>query len=326
MADVYEMFWDCAFCDAKALLGKTHRHCPNCGAPQDPKKRYFPPPGQEVRANDTYDGVDKVCPACATPNGAKAHHCRQCGSPLDEGKDVARVADRVQNPLGPAPAAPPKKTGRFPRWLLAVLGGVGVLCCGTSLVATLWTKGDQATVQALTWARTVDVEVLREETDSAWCDQLPSGARVTSRSREQRDTKRTPDGQDCETRDVDRGDGTFERKQVCQTRYREEPIYDDRCHYLVQRWRTARTERSAGGRAEPPAWPAARLTREGSCLGCERLGARKETLSAALVDSGGKDHACELDAARWQALREGGRYPVEVRVMTGGVVCDSLKP
>ena len=39
----YEMFWDCEYCGSSKLLGITHRHCPNCGAPQDPEKRYFPP-------------------------------------------------------------------------------------------------------------------------------------------------------------------------------------------------------------------------------------------------------------------------------------------
>src|SRR5262249_25412891 len=59
---VFEMFWDCEFCDTKALLGKTNRHCPSCGAPQDAKRRYFPPEGQEVAANTTYDGADLTCP------------------------------------------------------------------------------------------------------------------------------------------------------------------------------------------------------------------------------------------------------------------------
>ena len=38
----YQMLWDCSYCDSKKLLGITHRHCPGCGAPQDPSKRYYP--------------------------------------------------------------------------------------------------------------------------------------------------------------------------------------------------------------------------------------------------------------------------------------------
>ena len=38
--------------NTKALLGDSHRHCPTCGAAQDPTKRYFPEPGTEVEARN----------------------------------------------------------------------------------------------------------------------------------------------------------------------------------------------------------------------------------------------------------------------------------
>ena len=58
----YEMLWDCPCCSTPKLLGITHRHCPNCGAPQDATKRYFPPAGEEVAVeNHPFQGKDKVC-------------------------------------------------------------------------------------------------------------------------------------------------------------------------------------------------------------------------------------------------------------------------
>ncbi|MFZ2308904.1 MAG: hypothetical protein WAW34_16345 [Rhodoferax sp.] len=48
----YEMLWDCAQCNTKGLLGDSHRHCPTCGAAQDPTKRYFPKEGEEVEAKN----------------------------------------------------------------------------------------------------------------------------------------------------------------------------------------------------------------------------------------------------------------------------------
>ena len=48
----YEMLWDCTQCNTLGLLGDSHRHCPTCGAAQDPTKRYFPKPGEEVETND----------------------------------------------------------------------------------------------------------------------------------------------------------------------------------------------------------------------------------------------------------------------------------
>ena len=38
----YEMLWDCEYCDMPKLLGVSQRFCPNCGAAQNPDKRYFP--------------------------------------------------------------------------------------------------------------------------------------------------------------------------------------------------------------------------------------------------------------------------------------------
>src|SRR6185436_13230966 len=138
---VYEMFWDCAFCDTKALLGKTNRFCPNCGAPQDPAKRYFPEAGKEVKANTEYEGVDVSCPACQTPNGAKAKCCKHCGSPLNEAGKVALVA-RQSNAPKPPPPAPPKKSGAMPY----VLGAFGVLLIAGITVSLMWKKEVKVTV------------------------------------------------------------------------------------------------------------------------------------------------------------------------------------
>src|SRR5688572_11159855 len=91
------MLWECGACGTRGLLGKTNRQCPNCGAPQDPAKRYFPPPGQEKEAvNHTFDGVDKACPSCHTPNGARANNCRNCGTPLEGAAGVSLVIPGAQ--------------------------------------------------------------------------------------------------------------------------------------------------------------------------------------------------------------------------------------
>lgn len=47
----FEMLWDCDHCDARGLLAKSQRHCANCGAPQNPDKRYFPREGEERRVD-----------------------------------------------------------------------------------------------------------------------------------------------------------------------------------------------------------------------------------------------------------------------------------
>lgn len=317
---VFEMLWDCAHCDTPNLLGKTNRYCPVCGAPQDPKRRRFPAPGQETAVNTSFDGSDRSCPACDTPMGAKAAHCRHCGSPMDGAAQVKRLADRTDAPP-PQAAAPSAPKRRWP-WVAA---GVAVaMLCGVCGVGALWTKASKATVSGHSWTRAIDVERFGPVDESAWCDELPGGAYEVSRSRKQRSTEKIADGETCTTRDIDRGDGTFERKQECKPKYKEKPVHDDYCAFKVDRWAKARTVSAKGTRAEAPAWPQVAGLRGGASVGSEREGARRETYTVTLKGPKGEAWSCDVAAAKWTALEVGSTRDVKVRVMTGGVDCGSL--
>src|SRR5262245_30977710 len=132
---VYEMLWDCKYCSHKKLLGLTHRFCASCGAPQDPNARYFPPDNEKVAVKDhPFVGADVHCPACRQPMSRSAKCCTNCGSPIDQGAQVALKADVVvpgpqgfapgMTPMGMAAASPPKKSNAL---LFGILGGVGLL-------------------------------------------------------------------------------------------------------------------------------------------------------------------------------------------------------
>jgi hypothetical protein len=321
---VYEMLWNCAFCGTKALRGKTNRNCPSCGAPQDPARRYFPPPGQETAANTTYEGVDRLCPACKTPNGARANNCCQCGSPLDGAASVQRVVDTSAGALGAAalPVAAPRER-RWGRWVVL---GLLASALGFGAVAFFWKKPVGATIRSLTWSREIEIETLGPVRESAWCDSMPSDAFAVSRSRRQRGTTKIADGQDCSTRNVDRGDGTFERREVCTTRYREKAVYGDHCQYTVHRWRVSRTERAGGARSDPPRWPAVSLGRTGALLGSERTGRHRQQYLVTLVDTQGRHYQCDKPEGQWLQYIVGRSYAIDVRVITGGLDCGSLKP
>lgn len=322
---VFEMLWDCEHCDTKNLLGKTNRYCPVCGAPQDPKRRRFPAPGEETAANTTYDGADRHCPACNTANGAKAVHCRHCGSPMDGSGDVKRLADQVDGrSTEPAPVAQPTAPPKKKLWPF-VLGGIAVLTCGFCGVATFWTKPSAAKVTGHTWERIIDIERFGPVSESDWCSAMPSGAHNVSRTRKQRSTNRIPDGQTCSTRNVDRGDGTFERKQECTTKYKEEPVYDQYCSYEVDKWAKARSVNAKGTMANSPQWPSVGELRTGSMVGAEREGARHETYTVKLGGPKGESWSCDYSQAQWQGLAEGSTHEVAVRVLTGGVDCGSIK-
>ena len=337
----YEMLWDCPGCDTPKLLGLTHRHCPNCGAAQDPGRRYYPKDEDKIAVeNHPFQGADRVCPACDTPNAAAATFCVNCGSDLagakavqaraqqsNEGKasfdeDSAKAARdealaRRQAERAPAPPPAPKTGGMG---LLALgVGFVGLVVCAGLALFLFWKKEEAFTVAGHRWTREVPVEELGPVQDSAWRDQVPSDARAMSCVQAERSTRKIADGEDCHDVRSDNGDGTFSEKRECVTRYREEPVYDDKCSFTVDRWHTSRTERAEGAAASPaPAWPAVSLRAN------EREGSRRETYTLRLSDPAGEERTCDLGEARWSTMTVGSRWKGEVGVLSGAVDCDTL--
>ena len=250
----YEMFWDCRFCGQRKNLGLTHRHCPGCGAPQDPTARYFPSDAEKVAVEDhPYVGADVQCPACRFANSRNSRCCASCGSPLAAGQGVALRREQVggsfagetvadaRRELGGAAAAPaqgfpahaagmgapPKKP--FPWVFVLVPLVLFVLGFGGCLYVVFKTRPGELEVRARTWERTVEVERNELERVTAWCDAVPAGSRVVSKRRAQRGTEKIPDGETCTTRRRDQGNGTFKESRECTPKYKDKPVYDEQC-------------------------------------------------------------------------------------------------
>ncbi len=352
----YEMLWDCTSCGTRKLLGKSHRRCPNCGAAQDAKKRYFPPPGEEVAVEGhVFVGVDWTCGACQTPNSRAAGFCVNCGNPREGNADVRLVTDGPAEGGGepstaataaePEPLRPPpsfrfaaetreieeaaQKTESVPRrrkWGLAA--AAAALSAAFMTVTMFWTKDVEVVMERHEWVREIDVERMAARAESAWCDSMPGDAYNVSRTREERSRNQVADGEECHDVRRDNGDGTFSTSTECSTKYRSEPVYDDRCHFTVNRWGLERTARNTGNGLSPePSWPST-FMRAGSCLGCEKEGARREILTVVIRSRAdrGRKWRCDIDPQRWRALGDGQWLTIKVRVITGGAVCDSVVP
>jgi hypothetical protein len=175
----YEMLWDCGYCATRALLGKSHRFCPSCGAPQDPTKRYFRAEADKVAVEDqVYVGAGLVCANGRAPSAADAAHCPTCGAALGDGdaeatlvdarpKDTVDNADYVQ--VVPANAA----SGTKLRFALMAVAAVVVVAV---LVAGFWTKSAEYMLDGHTWERIIDIERYRASAGGAWCEQRPGHA------------------------------------------------------------------------------------------------------------------------------------------------------
>lgn len=340
---VYEMVWDCQFCGSKGIPARTHKFCPNCGSPQNPATRRFPSDA-EKKAVAAYEfkGASLVCPACHALNDGDAKFCRQCGAPLENAARAERVGDQVKAAgaqfaadaernvqqeeldadLARARASTPKKGGIS--WgKLAIIAVVVIAVIGL-IAALTWKKEVSAQVTQLNWERVVAIEAYSAVGGGSWCDSMPGDAYNVSRSQRQRSTNRIPDGEICSVRRIDNGDGTFREQEECQTKYREEPVYDDYCSFTVNRWAYTRDVTASGVLGEhDPAWPTLNL-RSSTGLGSEREGGRTETYRV-LLQAEDKVYTCVVDYDVWQRVNVGSAYELPVSVVTGSPDCSALK-
>lgn len=309
--ETFEMLWDCRMCGTKKLLGKRNRFCPNCGAAQDPEWRYFPAESDMVFIeNPVFDGADKICPACSTPNSAKSAFCMQCGADLINAKEAsgqaaldtgfdgaAGVRDDLVKKKWEAEQLSIKNANKkqsrilgLPTWLFGLLA---VILIGGALFAFLSNSRDRVslTVAGLDWKRTINVEEFAARTSGSWQSGVPSDAYNKSCSSKIKGYNKVPDGQQqvCHNKSVrvacgytytDKKDGSGSRqtkyctesKQVCgmETRYRDVPYFDTWCSYMVDRWGPDDPVIASGKAETPPQWP------QFSSSASQTIGAKRE--------------------------------------------------
>ncbi len=346
----FQMLWDCPRCDTPKLLGLSHRNCPNCGAPQDPTTRYFPAEADKIAVEDhPFVGADKECSGCEAPNAATATFCVGCGASLEGAGPVVKrasqtegeagfAADSAKNALAEQRAAKQASRAEAPAprknapWIPMVAAVFGLAICagGAAMCAGMFWKTDAGVVvSGHSWSREIAVEQLQTVTESAWRDAVPTDARGVSCTQEERSTKQVADGQDCQTVRHDNADGTFSEDEKCTTKYRDEPVYDQKCAYTVDRWRQTRVEKSGAESTAPaPAWPSVMLSEAGtSTVGSEREGARTEKYTVKFKQEGdaGRMLGCDVPEAQWQTLAEGTRWIAPVGVVSDSIDCTGLK-
>ncbi|MCP4695492.1 MAG: zinc ribbon domain-containing protein [Gammaproteobacteria bacterium] len=329
----YEMLWNCQYCGTAKLLGNTHKFCPNCGGPQAPDARYFPADDEKIAVRDhEYVGADLVCPACQNPNAGNAEFCTQCGGPLTDAARSKRQADELREEGGkfaaegaagdaPKSDAKPESGGGSRKWLIFAVIALIVVGIG---VFFFWTKQVSVELAAHSWAYEIRIEDYGPRSEKAWCDEKSRDAYDITRKREQRSERKVQDGEKCSTRRVDQGDGTYKEKRECRPKYRNEPVYSQRCYYQVDRWAHKRTEK-AEAMNKNPRWPNARISRRGTCRGCEREQGRNEKYYLHFQGDKNKSYRCSVPQNQWNTAKVRSRWQLEIGAMAGDARCGTLK-
>jgi hypothetical protein len=309
----YEMMWDCEYCNTKKLLGLTQRFCPQCGAPQNPAKRYFPPDDEKVAVQDhKFVGADRTCPACKHPMSQACNNCSNCGSPLDGSKQVAMQGEQVLGAGGQwqptaQAGAPAEKKSKLPM----ILGIIALAVVALIVVRCTMKRDAQMTVARHEWTREIHIEKYQEVDEKGPCSSVPSDARVKSRN--------TPEPK-CTTKKIDNGDGTFKEKKEC-----DQPV--EQCSYTVNKWQRARSVKESGGLDKEPAWPVVNV-RSCTSLGCEREASeRTEKYTVYFAEDGKKDELkCDFgESSKWKSFEKGSKWKGKVHSLGGDLDCSSLQ-
>ena len=340
----YEMLWDCKFCGSKKLLGKTHRFCPNCGGQQDPSWRYFPADNEKVAVQDhVYVGADIICKACQALNGAKCEYCGNCGAALsdaahaqagasrmhDEGQAFVaedlkqrQLADRAAHFAATQSGTASQKQGSKLKFI--ALGIIAVI--GLIIFAFTRTQTTTVTTTDFKWERSVGIEVMQAISGKAECGHQPGDAYNISQHYEQIGTRQVPDGESCQTIQVNQGDGTFREQQQCHTKYRSEPVMGDMCRYVVNRWMGINPMVTSGNKATTPYWPSTGISQGSSCfaLGCKRETQHNERYYLVLNADDGHPYECTVAHDVWDRSEIGSRFSIKIGSLLKTPKCDTL--
>ena len=320
----FEMFWDCEYCGSSKLLGITHRHCPNCGAPQDSEKRYFPPDEEKVALEDhEYTGADWHCPSCETPNANKAEFCVNCGMREDGSKSVQLVNEEDQSKASSPTENVSQQQSRTGKNILKIAGSIFCALFLLLIVFLFWTEEKGVTVESHSWERSIAIEKYQRVKESNWKDKVPIRGNVDRCYEKKRSTKQVADGQTCKTKKKDNGDGSYREVEECKTKYKEIPVMDQWCEYRIDKWKKSR-EAKTNGADLLPTWPTPKLN---TCtmdkLGCEREGTKSQSYIVHFIDSEGSKHECDFKQDVWKKSQKGATAKMEFRVMDGGIDCDT---
>lgn len=333
MGQMIEGRWDCSSCGKKMIQGR-YKHCPGCGKGRGADvKFYVADPNDVVAADVPEKGPDWLCEYCGAYAPDSAKFCTNCGAQRSD-KTYFDVQQEQEEKAAQEAAAQPERTSEPARRRSPILPLILLAALAAFIIFQLIPRNADARVTAKSWMRQVAVESYVWVDDSGWA--LPQGAVLTESRREIRDYERVLDHYETRSRQVpeqyisgysteyqDMGNGYFQSVQIPQyaTRYRteyydeavyrNEPIYDTRYYYQIQRWIYNRTL-TASGEESNPYWPEETLQAD-----TERTGERDEQY-AIQCEAEKNTYTIRLPLTEWQTYNVGDK--VNLELSSGGTV------
>lgn len=297
--------WVCEYCGS--LNRVNYKYCSNCSAPKDEStKDYFSNKGEKKTATASQSGALKA--VYGKNNNKKFKHFWEVE---EEDSFATLLRACILNPLT-----------------------IGIVAIIALIIFLARPVTDTVKVEDKNWSRSIEVEDWRTVQESDW--EVPESGRVYDKQREIHHytqvldhyetesrlvSEQVYDGEDVSYYYVDNGDGTFTEETQSTPRYRtethtenvsvpvyrDEPVYETKYYYEIEKWIVIRTETSEGGQDEPY-WPEINLS------GMEREGTHSETYCISCRDADkNKSYNFELPQRIWETIINGSEIEITHR-------------
>jgi ribosomal protein L40E len=293
----------CAYCGARNPAGAET--CTQCSA--DLTEAAARVSGQVVGAHRREAAPDVACPSCGALNPASAHECSQCG---------ANLARPEPKPEPRRPAKPAQAPGRGCGPVILIAGAVLIALVVLGIFLTRPSGDRAATVEDVSWTRTVPIMGLVPVTREGWWDEIPADGVMGACRPEPHHVQDSPapnSREICGTPyTVDTGSGYGEVVEDC--RYE---VYEDRCEYTVKQWQVVDQLVQSGNNMNP-SWPlVTRLAAD------QEAGEGEEEYEIVFDTDGGTYSYITRNPAEFAQFRPGSQWRLKVNKL-GAVV--SVEP
>ena len=310
--------WLCSFCDS--LNSDNINICPNCGATRtESEKNYF-----TMHQKDNKNNTD-----------SQHNDSEKITNDTDLNKHTANIyqnsSDNNNYSFNEEKVISKKKNFKSILPFCIPIGAIIALIALFTFL--LLPKNVTATVDSFSWERTITIEEYKTVEESDWS--LPSTARLQYQQREIRSYNQVIDHYETKTRTYteqvidhyetrvtghrDLGNGYFEEitQQVPVYRtetktetyeepvYRQEPVYDTKYYYEIDKWVLKNKEKSEGN-DKSPYWPKFTLNNN------ERQGERTSTYYIYCTTSKDKQEKYTVKEDVWESLNIGDVIKLKV--------------
>lgn len=325
----------CEFCDS--YINFKFKFCPNCGAERG-KKNYFDVRGitkpKEERPEE-YKQHEESQYEESSPENETAQNQYEKRDPEEEEYTIPFIHEYDEDMVGDRSLDTHGNTDFwssiihfFQRNSRPIAIGLAVVAAIFLLVAAFTPRYETVNVTGKSWTRSIDIESYEWVNESGWS--LPTGGVLQHTSSEIHHYEKVFDHTESyqeshqeryisgyRTVTHDRGNGYFDvdeepvysYKTVYETKYRDvyrdEPVYQTKYYYLIQRWVYNRTYYSSGG-TRKPFWPEYELASSD-----ERVGTKHETYTITAM-KGDKEKSYTTNLELWQEIATGQTYKFKV--------------